>query len=45
MTLFAGVVAVLIGIADIRDRIEEKREAAKDSEDTKNAGLKEGEEQ
>jgi polyferredoxin len=38
LALFIGLVAVLIGIADIRDRIEEKKEQsetdAEDSEET-----------
>jgi len=38
LALFIGLVAVLIGIADIRDRIEEKKEKSEtDTEETEEA--------
>lgn len=39
LTLLIGLVAVLIGIADIRDRIEEKNEEeSEESDEEKDAG-------
>ncbi len=42
--LFIGAIAVLIGIADIRDRIEEKREEREEEKNGEAAGEKGGEE-
>lgn len=39
--LFIGIIAVLIGIADIRDRIEEKKEQA-ENEDSPSADAESG---
>ena len=39
--LFIGVIAVLIGIADIRDRIEEKKEEQEEQEEEQPAGEEE----
>ncbi|MFO7848595.1 MAG: hypothetical protein R6V67_01430 [Spirochaetia bacterium] len=36
--LFIGIIAVLIGIADIRDRIEEKKEEKKEDSSPSDAG-------
>jgi NADH:ubiquinone oxidoreductase subunit 3 (subunit A) len=43
LAVFVGLIAVFIGIADIKDRIEAKKEEAEEAEAEKEAGQKETE--